>query len=62
MVKQCKNDSQLFGLQHRGAKALLHIKAFALAGQMNHIGHNTTGRCPGLCAFGLSGRLSGKCG
>ena len=24
MVKQCKNNSQLFGLQHRGAKALTH--------------------------------------
>ena len=24
MVKQCKNNSQLFGLQHRGAKALKH--------------------------------------
>ena len=34
-----------------------HINnAFAPAGRMNLIGHNTTGRCPGLCAFGLSGR------
>ena len=33
--------------------------AFALTGRMNHIGHNTTGRCPGLCAnLALSGRKS----
>ena len=34
------------------------IRAFALSGRMNPTGHNTTGRCPGLCAFGLSGRQS----
>ena len=32
------------------------IRAFALSGQMNPTGHNTTGRCPGLCAFAPSGR------
>jgi len=35
-----------------------YIRAFAPTGRMNPIGHNPTGRCPGLCAFGLSGRLS----
>ena len=24
---------------------------------MSHIGHNTTGRCPGLCAFAPLGRF-----
>ena len=33
--------------------------AFALTGRRNHIGHNTTGRCPGLGAdLALSGRKS----
>ena len=32
------------------------IRAFALSGRMNPTGHNTTGRCPGLCAFAPSGR------
>ena len=41
---------------YRGKSSNTRGNAFALAGRMNPIGHNTTGRCPGLCAFAPSGR------
>ena len=41
---------------YRGKSSNTRGNAFALAGRMNHIGHNTTGRCPGLVAFAPSGR------
>ena len=42
---------------YRGKSSNTRGNAFALAGRMNPIGHNTTGRCPGLCAVGLTGRF-----
>ena len=42
---------------YRGKSSNTRGNAFALAGRMNPIGHNTTGRCPGLCAAGLTGRF-----